>query len=74
MIKRSTLELTKDWHHVTAGTFELATAYCCIEEGQLEVTWRDGSTSTESFNEGEGGGLRNTLSVTVVSGKFSFEQ
>jgi hypothetical protein len=74
MIKRTTLELTKGWSRVNSGEFPLATAYCCHEDGQLRVTWKDDTVTDEDFSAGDGGGLRNTKKVEVLSGLFSLEQ
>ena len=73
MTKETALKLQKGMNKVTSGTFHPHVIHC-DEDGSLEVTWLDGTTTTEEFFAWDDRDATEVKSVTVVSGTFSFNE
>ena len=71
MTKETTLKLKKGMNKVTTGTF-YPTVMHCDADGELDIVWKDGTTSTEAFAMGDDRDMEDVLSATVSSGTFSF--
>jgi hypothetical protein len=44
----------------------------CETDGEIIITWRDGTTSTYAMKEGDDRGVIDSDAVEVSSGTFSF--
>ena len=71
MLKGSAFPCLPGKNKVTTGTFRMINAVRCYEDGDLDITYLSGSTSTESFVAGEDMELYNVDSLIITSGIFS---
>jgi len=55
----------------TAGVFYNVSGICCVEDGEVEVSWSNGSIETFSFVAGDCFGFIQEVDIKItVSGKF----
>lgn len=64
------ITLTQGNVKVTSGTYPNATVFECIADGNLIVTWHDGTTETIAFTAGQSDYI-DAKSVEVSTGTFN---